>query len=226
MKEGLMNTTITSSVTQFLENSIAAVREIDTDCKTLLNDIEHGLVNVKLEFRDQAIAELRKRLTEEQLIAWLMTSKLRGQGYSLEWEVPYPHDRRKKCDLVVALSNETRLWLELKLAWKAWFNCKGGPALFNPFYQSYLSGEHRTHSFAHDLKKLAGAKLPDADSRVVMLIGFCTAKSPVSMDASAIVRDFEYENVHWELAASSHWPDRRAQDFQIEVCCWMLHSKT
>ena len=97
-----------------------SITEIDRSCSTLLNEIEHGLVNVKLEFREQAQQQLSKKLTEEQLIAWLIFNRATSAGATVAREQRYPHSTRQKCDLVFALSDTEKLWLELKIAWKAW----------------------------------------------------------------------------------------------------------
>lgn len=67
-----------AGVSQLLEDVVHCIREIDTECCSQRNGIEHGLVNVKLEFQDQAFKETGRRLTEELLIAWLLRKKLRG----------------------------------------------------------------------------------------------------------------------------------------------------
>lgn len=111
-----------------------SIIEIDRDCCTLLNDVEHGLVNVKLEFREQAQRQLFQKLTEEQLIAWLIFTRAIASGATVAWEQHYPDSTRQRCDLVFMLSDTERLWLELKGSWKAWFNCVGAPVVSNSVY--------------------------------------------------------------------------------------------
>lgn len=89
-----------SEVLRILDSTIDLIQTIDCECGTLCDGIEHGLVNVKLQFGERALEETGKKLTEETLIAWLAREKLAEAGWTAEWEFPYPEQRRKKCDLV------------------------------------------------------------------------------------------------------------------------------
>jgi hypothetical protein len=208
-------------VRQVLESVIDAICEIDQECRTLLNGVEHGLANVKLEFQDQLFQETNKKLTEEPLIAWLVRKTLIGPNVEVGWELPYP-EKRTQCDLVIHLRDSVRLWLELKLAWKSWFNCVGAPTYSNRAYASYLDGRDRTHSLRHDFEKLRNANLPAGDHRAVCLIGFDCGNKPMDRDVATVVRQAQ-ELAPWEAAAERHWPDRRCHDFQINVWSWLLH---
>jgi hypothetical protein len=216
-----MNTTSTE-VRTTLATVETAISEIDRECCTRLVGIEHGLVNVKLEFRDQAIRDEGKKLSEERLIAWLVRKKLGGAGYQTQWEVAYPGNRRRKCDLVIAVGERARLWVELKLAWKAWFNCRGGGTYSNSCYLPYLQGQHHTHSFRHDFEKLASANLAQDDYRAVCLIGFDRVKAPMDAEVSAVVQKARAEQGAWEAVTETHWLDRRCGDFRINVWSWVL----
>jgi hypothetical protein len=198
------------------------IAEIDRECRTRLNDVEHGLVNVKLEFRDRAIRETGKKLTEETLIAWLVQQKLCSTGRQVHWECPYPGNRKRKCDLVIRVGDAGQLWLELKLACKAWFNCQGGAAYSNSVYLQYLQGKHHTHSFRHDFEKLGSASIPDGDYRAVCLIGFDSVDAPMDAQVAAVVRAARKENGLWLAATEGHWPDRRCPEFRISVWSWLL----
>lgn len=214
-----VTTTVSTSMLEGVTNAIA---EIDQECWTRLDDIEHGLVNVKREFRDRALQETGKKLTEERLIAWLVHQKLGSAGHRLAWEVPYPDDRRRKCDLVMDAAPTGRLWLELKLAWKAWFNCHGGATHSNSSYLPYLQGKHHTHSFRHDFEKLATASLPEGDCRAVFLIGFDWVQAPMDAEVVSVVQAARGENGPWIAATERHWQDRRCRDFRISVWSWVL----
>src|SRR6266545_2477056 len=113
------------------------VRDIDKRCVRKFNGIDGGLCNVKLQFREQALSELGKRLTEETLISWLLMKHLAQKGFVVELERPYPAGGR--CDLV--LSNPVVAWIEVKLAWKQWFKCDGGTGC-SPAYKGYLFGDN------------------------------------------------------------------------------------
>ena len=139
-----------------LEGVVDAICAIDKECRTLRNGIEHGLVNVKLEYAERC-------LTEEPLIACFVREKLADSGSQVHPdEVHYPGSG-KKCDVVIDIADSTRLWLEMKLAWKAWFNCVGPPVYSNRAYATYLDGRDRTHSLRHDFEKLRSADLPALD---------------------------------------------------------------
>jgi len=207
-------------VHQTLERVADAVAEIDRECGTLLNEIEHGLVNVKLEFRDRAIEQTGKRLTEETLIAWLVQQKLVNNGRQVQWELRYPGNRRRKCDLVICVGAGSRLWLELKVAWKAWFGCENGPTYSNSNYLPYLQGKNHTHSFRGDFEKLGSASIADEDYRAVCLIGFDWAQAPMDAEVAGVVEAACQANARWERATARHWPDRRCRDFRINVWSW------
>ena len=203
-----------SEISRLLNIILDALCEIDNECRTLRNGIEHGLVNVKLEFAG-------RRLTEEPLIACLAREKLKASGVEVHPdEVPYPGSG-KRCDVVIDLPDSSRLWLELKLASKAWFNCVGPPEYSNPAYATYLDGRDRTHSLRHDFEKLRSANLPAGDHRAVCLIGFDCAAKPMDSDVAKIVRQAR-GSAPWEAAAERHWPDRRSRDFRINVWIWLL----
>lgn len=220
-----VSTVTTADACQILEQVTDAVVEIDQECRTRLDDVEHGLVNVKREFRDRALREMGKKLTEERLIAWLVQQKLERAGRRVEWEVPYPGSRGRRCDLVVHAAPAGRVWVELKLAWKAWFNCQGGGTYSNPSYLPYLQGRHHTHSFRHDFDKLGTAALPAGDGRAVCLIGFDRVHAPMDAEVADVVRAARDECGPWETATGRRWPDRRCQDFRIGVWTWLLPSQ-
>ncbi|GMV81249.1 MAG: hypothetical protein AMXMBFR7_24330 [Planctomycetota bacterium] len=205
-----------------LERIPEFVREIDQACITKLAGVEHGLVNVKLEFRAQALKETGKKLTEEQLIAWLLRRKLAEAGFPVEGEVAYPGGRRAKCDIVVSMGSSGRHWVELKLAWKAWFNCRTAPTYRNPVYLSYLAGSRRTHSLMHDFEKLARARLPAGDRRAVCLIGFDHEQAPMDAEVDSICRNACEAGFSWTLATRTNWPDRRNSAFRYGVWIWTL----
>jgi hypothetical protein len=118
-----------------LESMVAAIRDLDRECSSVWNDLEYGLVHVVWQFQDLALRETGQHLSRERLIVWRLWTKLQNLGWHVDWESPYPRSRRK-CDLVVALRNSARLWLEVKVSWRAWFECERGPVHSNPAYRS------------------------------------------------------------------------------------------
>jgi hypothetical protein len=144
----------------------------------------------------------------------------------VEWELPYTATRSKSCDLVISLPHSGRLWLELKLAWKAWFNCASKPVYSNSVYRSYLQGINRTHSFRQDFEKLGGDHWPAGDYRAICLIGTDCVKAPMDQEVHAVVQSVSEEGGHWELAIERHWLDRRCSDFRLNVWIWVLPPST
>jgi len=216
-----------AEVETVLNEVINCVQEIDRECATVLNDVEHGLINVESEFQERALVETGKFLTGEPLIAWLTWKKLRERGWRAEWEVRYPRSNRKKCDIVVGLDPKEQLWLELKLASKAWFNCEGGPAYNDSLFRSYLRGTHRSHSFRQDFEKLTDN--PEywsaEDYRSVCLIGFDSVARPMDAEVTEMVREVQQAGSLWRLVSEGHWHDRRCSDFRISAWCWLLEGQ-
>jgi hypothetical protein len=212
----------TPEISSLLEQVADTIGEIDRACNTLLNGIEHGLVNVKREFRDRVYQETGKKLKEEQLIAWLVRKKLISAGWHVDWESPYPTNVDRECDLVVGLKGSSKLWLELKLAWKAWFNCASQPRYSNGVYHSYLQGSNRSHSFRQDFEKLERGSWPLGDCRAICLIGTDYVKAPMGQEVAAVVESVRQHGFHWEAATERHWSDRRCSDFRINVWSWVL----
>ena len=91
------------SAHQTLDQVVDCIHDIDRRCKTKLAGVEHGLVNIKLEFAERALRRTKKKLTEELLLAWLIREILFENGREVAWEQTYPSGDRKKCDLVIRL---------------------------------------------------------------------------------------------------------------------------
>jgi hypothetical protein len=213
-----------SAVKPLLETVLACVRETNRECCSLLEGVEYGLVNVKWQFQRPAKREVGKTLTDELLIGWLVGKKLGARGFAVRWEERYPGNPRKKCDLVIRATARSELWLELKLASKAWFNCQGGPTYRNSVYRSYLEGTHRIHSFKHDFEKLTtpGETWAATAKRAVCLVGFDCVREPMDAEVKTVVTQARRAGHRWSLAAEDHWPDRRSADFRINAWCWLL----
>jgi hypothetical protein len=207
-----------SEILWLLERVTDVIRQIDQDC-------QYGLVYAHWELREKVWRETSKKLSPERLIAYLMCQKLRTAGLSVDWELRYPTGSRKSCDLVFNMGNSTQLWLELKLAWKAWFD-DGKPVFCNGHYLSYLRGTRdRTHSFRHDFEKLATADFHEGDNRVVCLIGFDWAMAPMDAEVTAVVERAKEDGNPWEAAKEMHLLDRTCDDFRINVWTWLLPSE-
>lgn len=201
---------------------VELIQEIDRDCRTKIGGSERGLVNIKLHFIERALKATSKKLTEEQLIAWLLAKKLAARDLIVHWELPYPTGERKKCDLVIQINNSCRIWLELKLAWKAWMGWEGVPVHRNSLYLSYLQGKNRSHSFRHDFEKIGHSDWPKGDFRAICLVGFDHRARPMDAEVVSVVNDVQGTGIPWEIGAVRHWSDRRSGDFRINVWSWLL----
>lgn len=194
-----------------------AICEADRQCQTLVNGIECGLLNVKKQFAAVALEATGKKLTEEALLAWLIRNRLTERGLTVQWEKHYPGTKQRRCDLVVEL-DDTTLWLEIKLAWKAWHECIKGPVYHNSSFEPYLYGWNKSHSFRNDFEKLERSRICANHDRAICLIGFDTFQK--TMDSA--VHDVAASFPGWQLASSSHWADRRNEKFRIAVWHWRL----
>jgi len=209
----------TAELRPTLERVTDAIAEIDRDCRTILNGIEHGLLNVEAEFKERPLEA--KGLTTEPLIAWLVRQKLASADRKICFEMKYPGSG-EECDLVFDVGARGQLWLELKLAWKAWFTCRSGPIYSNKSYGNYLRSARRSHSFRRDFGKHKNAGIPAGDHLAVCLIGFDWVQKPMDTDVAAVVETARHEDGPWMPATERHWPDRRCLDFRINVWSWVL----
>lgn len=118
------------------------------------------------------------------------------------------------------LSDTERLWLELKVSWKAWFNCVGAPVVSNSAYLSYLQGTNRSHSFRQDFGKMNSGNWSGNDHRAICLIGLDKVGNPMDGEVAAVASPFETGSPAWVRSAERHWPDRRCTDFRVSVWTW------
>lgn len=105
------------------------LRQMDQEATTVCNGHPTGLQ----DYGRHARPELRRPQNEPEWskrLARLLTER----GLPSEAEVKYPADPRKKCDVVVTLGPQQRLWIELKGAWRDYWQRQGSLYL----YRSYL----------------------------------------------------------------------------------------
>src|SRR4051794_34813288 len=103
-----MQATETQEIEGIAAAAFRAVREMDAACPT-------GLCN----YVSVSPFAGKKRL-DEPAITWGVTNALAKNWRVEQCEHPYPQGNGR-CDRVVELSAGTRLWLEIKLAWRAWY---------------------------------------------------------------------------------------------------------
>jgi|GEM_PF-4633807 len=194
---------------------------IDKECCSLLNGHECGLINIKTQFHDRVTQETgRQKISEELILAWRLKTLLEQKRGAIRWEHRYPA-QRKRCDLVIPCSPQHSLWVELKFAWKAWFECFNGPVHSNPLYFPYLTGKGKSHSLRHDFDKLMAAPVPAADCKAVCLVGFDREDAPMHPDVAAVVEQVRRQ-APWKQTTELSWRDRRCPEFRINVFTWLL----
>ncbi len=218
---------IAEQVREVLEGVQTCIRDIDVECNTLDNDIELGLANVKFEFCERALQETGKKLTAETILAWLIQKKYLAVGWKVEREFPYPerNGSGRSCDLVFHFSNDRKLWWELKLASKAWFNCNEPPVYKYSGYLTYLTGRGKKHSLRQDFDKLGLGDWPTRDFRVICLIAFDRPEDPIDGAVAMVLKQAQDAGMPWEEFATDAWADRRCDEFRIKVWNWVLLPK-
>lgn len=192
------------------------VRCIDIACTRLRNGIESGLCNIRTQFAADVEAGIHpappRKVKEEDTITWLLSRGLPESTPPALWQ-NYP-GRKKTCDLVVTLADGSLVWIELKLAWKAWQNCNGSVGHSSAYKPYLLGSKHKTHSAADDFAKLVDLA-PSIAHLGFLLIGFDSVESPMETEVAALVKDAHSKG--W-TAQHLMWPDRRSGTCRIH--CW------
>lgn len=160
----LESTTETIASTLF-----ALLRQMDQEASTVCKGHPTGLQ----DYGRHARPELKRPQNEPEWskrLARLLTER----GLPSSAEVKYPHDPRKKCDVVATLGPGQRLWIELKGAWRDYWRKQGGMYI----YESYLFHplkeglDDKSHTVPRDIEKLARLHPPEAQQLGLLLIGF------------------------------------------------------
>jgi hypothetical protein len=199
---------------------INGVQEIDLRCSSTVNGVERGLCNVKAHFREQALQATGLQLTEETITSWLLGQRIESMGLTVELERKYP-GTRKRCDLVVTLPGDELFWIEVKYAWKTWFNCDG-TSVRNKIYAAYLHGDkYHSHCAAEDFSKLERLTRENARWLGVLLIGTDSKRHSMAADIQELREIRGLAERGWELVAQRTWRDRRCEDFGINCWFWL-----
>ncbi len=188
-----------------------------------LHGTEAGLCNVKRQFQDECGIETGKSLTEENLISWRLTKQLNSQGINARSEYSYPGTRHR-CDIVINSVIEKSVWIEVKLAWKSWLNCKGRTTGRSPNFKGYLFGDASHPGTAHDFHKLETLERHGACRLGLLLIGFDSLKSRMDQDIIRLAEQERLKDRLWNLLHQDTWLDRRDNQFRIH--CWFWSRET
>jgi hypothetical protein len=116
------------------------------------------------------------------------------------------------------LDDTIEIWVEVKFAWKSWFNCTGGYETNSDFmFRGYLMGSHHSHSAAHDFVKLTGLA-PATAFKGMLLVGFDSSDAPMGRDIAVLESQAA---VGWRLEQPLMWDDRRDSiKGRSRINCW------
>ena len=189
---------------------------MDADATTMRNGHPTGLS----WYAAHARPELKKPQTEPEWSKRL-AALLTESGWASAAECRYPvQGSRQKCDVVIALPGGGKLWLEVKGAWKQWWQERGGEHI----YRSYLLhpllpglDKSRTHTAALDLQKLKVITREHGTHTGLLLIGFDGAE-PMQPDVDEFARLAGLDHPSWQSWRDS-WPDSRRQGQFVR--CWL-----
>lgn len=183
--------------------AFAALRAMDAACPTGLSNYVSMSPYAGMKRKDEAA------------IVWGLTNAL-----ALKWNVPpcerrYPQSRAR-CDRVVELSEGSRLWLEIKLAWRVWFYEK---VKWNHagLYSGYLGGAHHSHSAAGDFTKLERIGPAHGRYAALLLIGYDGADGQMCADMASLAARENLQQRCWQLR-SDMWAT--AQSPECWNRCW------
>jgi hypothetical protein len=199
---------------------IDGVHQIDLSCSSTLHGIERGICNVKGHYSAEALEATGAKLTEETITSWLLSRRLASAGLPSDLERRYP-GARKRCDLVVTLPGAESGWIEVKYAWKTWFNCDGS-SVRNKVYGPYLYGDkYHPHCALNDFRKLEGLSPSDAKWAGFLLIGTDSTRHPMAADIERLESLVDLDRAGWKRVAQRYWQDRRCTGFGIGCWFWL-----
>ena len=195
---------------------IRLLRQLDAESTTVINGVETGLAAYNWH-----------RGTHSEELAWAarLRELLDAEGYRTHGECPYPGQELKKgkkkcCDIVIEMPDDSRVWLEIKAAWKKYFSSRDGLQTNERNYGPYLFGGSKSHSAAGDLKKLEVVSNRDASHVAFLLIGFDAADSPMDADVGNMIRAEQLDRRGWRSMPSTPWSDRRCASCRIYPWFW------
>jgi hypothetical protein len=152
-----------------------------------------------------------KKGKEEAAITWGVTNALRVTWQVEQCEHRYPQGSGR-CDRVIELRDKSRLWLEVKLAWRSWFY--GIVKHNNEFiYSGYLGGAHHSHSVCGDFRKLELIGSDYARYVALLLVGFDRADGKMADDMAELMQREGLLERGWHLLIDA-WPTKQSDE------CW------
>ena len=176
-----------------------ALREMDAQCPTGLCDY----VSVS--------PYAGKQRKNEHAMTWGLTKALAEKWHIEQCEHDYPKGGGK-CDRVLELTDGSRLWLEIKHIWRAWFY-KVVKYNDTRAYAGYLSGAHHSHSVAGDFTKLERIGRDHARYVALLVVGFDAADGKMSADMAALAEREKLQQRGWHLLSDAWVTPQSAE-------CW------
>jgi len=166
--------------------------------------------------------ELEKPQTEP---CWTkrLAQLLPGEGYPCDSEVRYSAVSLKgrRCDIVATLRDGSRIWIEIKGAWKDYWRQNKGEGI----YRSYLlhplevALDPKTHTVPIDLHRLKSIRPSDGSRVGCLLIGFDSNEFPMDADIQKLQRLAGLKRAPWKMA-SAEWPDALRPGCKVRVWFW------
>jgi len=165
----------------------------------------------------------QKRPQTEPCWTQRLAQLLPKMGISCRAEVNYPglpKGRKNRCDLVISLDGENELWLEIKGAWKSYWEKEGGLRIYRSYlFHPLLPGlVEKSHTAANDLRKLEQLKAQDAQSLGLLLVGFAAQDSLMDVDVEEFIQLAELLPPKWYQWQDS-WDDVHRIGERVQ--CWL-----
>jgi hypothetical protein len=194
-----MTTTDMLEIEAVAAAAFRVLRQMDAQCAT-------GLCNYV-----SVSPYVGKKFKDERAITWGVTNALAEEWDIEQCEHNYPQ-HNGKCDRVLELSDGSRVWLEIKLAWRVWFHeaVKWNDARA---YNGYLTGAHHSHSVAGDFKKLERIGRDYGRYVALLVIGFDAADGKMTADMAGLANSENLEHRGWHFLSDS-WETPQSAE------CW------
>jgi len=193
------------------------LKRMDMEANKLVRDQHTGLY----WYGGYAKPEQKKPQTEA---CWTkrLAELLREEGYQVKDETQYPglpKGRKNRCDLVIELSDNGKLWLEIKGAWKSYWYSRKKQSIYKSylFYPLKPGLMEKSHATALDLEKLEQIRPPYGTCTGLLLIGFDSMEYPMDNDITEFIRLAGLDNSPWESAYDG-WDDAYRDGERVR--CW------
>lgn len=126
-------------------------------------------------------------------------------------ECCYP-GAKKRCDLVWTLEDGSKLWLEVKGAWKQY--------LWNGVLKSNSAYRKHLKAAAADVIKVGELPRGIAQHVGLLLLGFDVSGSPMDADIEAFILKAKLKNPEWTVA-HRRWADPLAPGHRNSAWLWI-----